>query len=155
FPASGFPQRLSVYDGVLTIDAKDVTARVFGWPVRDVMVIQVDDRRANPAPAAPALPMLRHQTKYFGDHLEQFVRDQGVTVETCNDAASSRLVAEGRRIALTQEFREGDFCCKSAVAIAIVGRTGAPRIVNETDVALETQGGPGAYTILVSSAATF
>src|SRR5262249_50910133 len=43
FPASGFPQRLSVYDGILTIDAKDVTARVFGWPVRDVMVIQVDD----------------------------------------------------------------------------------------------------------------
>lgn len=155
FPASGFRQHLSVYDGVLSIEGKGLTARIFGWPERDIIAIQVDDRRAAPAPASAALRMLRYETKYFGGDLEKFARDHIVTVEKFNHRATSQLAARDRRIALTQEFREGEFCCKSTVAIAIVGRMGSPRIVNETDVALETNGGPGAYTILISSAATF
>jgi len=155
FPESGFPQRLSVYDGVLTIDAKNVTVRIFGWPGRDAIAIAVDDRRAARAPVQATLRMLRYETKYFGRELEDFVRDHVVTVARANHTAASRLIAEGRRIALTQEFREGDFRCKSAVAVAIAGRQAEPRILNETDVALEAAGGPGAFTILISSDATF
>jgi hypothetical protein len=155
FPESGFPQRLSVYDGLLNITGKDVTARIFGWPERDVIAISVEDRRSDAGPVATTLRMLRYETKYFGGDLEKFARDHIVTVEKINHRAASQLVAQGGRIALTQEFREGEFCCKSAVAISVVGRKVAPRIVNETDVTLETEGGPGAYTILVSSAATF
>jgi hypothetical protein len=155
FPETGFPQRLSVYDGLLTVDGREVTIRIFGWPDGDVIAVAVEDRRAAPARATAALRMLRYETKYFGGDLEKFDRDHIVKVERLNHTAASRLVAEGARIALTQEFREGAFCCKSAVAVAIAGRSGAPRYVNETEAALESSGGPGSYTILISSSATF
>jgi hypothetical protein len=154
FPESGFPQRLSLYSGQATVEGKDVTARIFGWPERDVIAIDVEDRRSAPGVSA-TLRMLRYETKYFGGDLEKFARDHVVMVERINHRAASRLVVEGNRIALTQDFREGAFCCKSAVAVAVVGRGAAARIVNETDVALETPSGAGKYTILVASAATF
>ena len=158
FPETGFPQRLSIYDGVLTVEAADITARIFGWPDRDVMVVSVDDRRAGtagrPAPLAAALRMLRYETKYFGRDLEAFARDHVVTVQRGDHTASSRLITGDGRIALTQEFREGDFCCKSAVTVQVVGKASVARIVNETDVALETAG-PGSYTLLIASSATF
>ncbi len=150
FPESGFPQRLSVYDGVLTIDAPEVKARIFAWPERDVIAIEVSGL----APMKATLRMLRYESKYFGGALENMIRNHVVTVQRANHTATSRLIAEGRRIALTQEFREGDFCCKSAVAIAVVGRAATARIVNETDVALES-GEDAAYTILISSSASF
>ncbi len=155
FPETGFAQRLSVYDGHLTVDGKDVTARIFGWPARDVIVVAVDDRRAARPAVTASLRMLRYETKYFGGDLEKFARDHVVAVERVNHRAASRLVAEGGRIALVQEFREGEFCCKSAVAVSIVGRKTAARYVNETEAALESAGGSVGYTILVASAATF
>jgi hypothetical protein len=155
FPEAGFPQRLSVYDGRLTVEGNNVTAGIFGWPARDVIAIAVTDRRA-PMPAVTAtLRMLRYETKYFGGDLENFAREHIVTVEKINHRAVSRLVAQDGRIALTQEFREGGYCCKSAVALCIVGRKASSRYVNETDVALEAEGGAGEYTILVSSSASF
>ena len=154
FPAAGFAQRLSIYDGVLTMDAVNVSARVFGWPERDVIAVSLNDRRAGAAPLRATLRMLRYETKYFGRDLENFARDHVVTVERANHTASSRLIERGGRIALTQEFREGDFCCKSAVAIGIVGRPSTARIVNETDVAVEAAG-PGVYTLMIASSATF
>jgi hypothetical protein len=41
-------QRLSVYDGHLTVQGNSATARVFGWPHRDVIAVSIDA-------AAPAL----------------------------------------------------------------------------------------------------
>jgi len=118
FPESGFPQRLSLYTGQTTVEGKNITARIFGWPERDVIAIEVDDRRQVAATVA-SLRMLRYETKYFGGDLEKFARDHTVTVEKINQRAASRLVAQGNRIALIQEFREGAFCCKSAVVVAV------------------------------------
>jgi hypothetical protein len=142
-------QRLSVYDGQLTVQGSGATARVFGWPHRDVMAVAIDGQR----PVSAVLRMLRFETKYFGGELEKLLRDHAVRVERFNHTATSRLIAEGRRIALTQEFREGEFCCKSAVAVAVLGRNAAPRIVNETDVALEAEAGANC-TVLIASAAS-
>ena len=86
--------------------------------------------------------MLRSETKYFGGQLENMVRDHMVTVQTRNHTAASRLEMRGECIVLTQEFREGDYCCKSAVAIGI-GRSRA-RSLNETEVRLEAPPGHGA-----------
>ena len=155
FPDTGFAQRLSVYDGLLTIDAKGINARIHGSPVHDVIAVHVADRRSPKAPLTACLRMLRYEAKYFGGELEKFARDHIVTVEKFNHRATSRLVAQGGRIALTQEFREGAYSCKSAVAVSIVGRRAFSRYVNETDVALESDGGSADYTILVSSAASF
>lgn len=139
-------QRLSVYDGQLTVQGAGATARIFAWPHRDVMAVAVDGRR----PFSAVLRMLRFETKYFGGEIEKLLRDHAVRVERFNHSATSRLFAEGRRIALTQEFREGEFCCKSAVAVTVIGRGATARIVNETDAALDAAGG----TILVASAAS-
>lgn len=154
FPESGFPQHLSIYDGLLTVDGNRVTARIFGWPERDVVAVSLDDRRAPGAPFRAVLRMLRYETKYFGRELETFARDHVNMVQRANHTAASRLVVGDSRIALTQEFREGTFCCKSAVALALIGKPATARIVNETGVTLEADG-PGTYTLLIASSATF
>ena len=116
-------------------------ASILAWPVQDVMAVQVK------APVQVNLRMLRADSKYFGGQLENMVRDHVVTVQTRNHTAASRLEVRGECIVLTQEFREGDYYCKSAVAIG----KGKGRILNETEVRLEVQ--PG--TVLIASAATF
>ncbi len=137
FPESGFPQTLSVYDGLLQVAA----VRVMAWPAQDVIAVQI------PVHAQVNLRMLRAESKYYGGQLENMVRDRVVTVQTRNHTAASRLEIRGGCIVLTQEFREGDYCCKSAVAIG----KGKGRILNETEVRLEAQ--PG--VVLIASAATF
>ena len=150
FPESGFPQRLSVYDGALSVNGAGVNARMVAYPERDVMAVTVETAQ----PAAAVLRMLRYETKYFGGQLETMARDHIVTVPYINHTAASRLITRGDRIALTQDFREGDYCCKSAVAVAVSGRHGAARIVNETDVSLAGEGS-GPLTFWIASAATF
>jgi hypothetical protein len=154
FPESGFRQHLAIYDGVLTIEGKDLTARIFGWPEQDVIAVSVEDRRAAPA-AAVGLRMLRYETKYFGRDLETFARDHVNAVQRANHTAASQLHAADARIALTQDFREDAFCCKSAVAVSIAGSPAASRIANETGAVLETRGAGRSYTILIASSATF
>ncbi len=153
FPESGFRQHLSVYDGVVTVEGDGVSARVLAWPSQDVVAIALENHRAA-GPVSAVLRMLRYETKYFGAQLEEFARDHVVTVAHLSHTASSRLLVRGDRIALTQEFREGAYCSKSAVAVAVAGRTAAAEIVNETDVRVTAQGS-GAFTILIASAATF
>ena len=137
FPESGFPQTLNVYDGVLKVASVEMVA----WPAQDVFAVNVQ------APAQVSLRMLRAESKYYGGKLEEMVRDHVVTVQTRNHTAASRLEMRGDCIVLTQEFREGDYCCRSAVAIG----KGKARIVNETEVRLAVA--PG--TVLIASAATF
>src|SRR5215813_8438973 len=59
FPAAGFSQRLSVYDGLLVLNGKDVTIRVLAWPWQDVMAVEIADRRQVPEPVSVNLRMLR------------------------------------------------------------------------------------------------
>lgn len=155
FPESGFPQRLTLDNGQLAIDGKGVSARILAWPAQDVVAIAVEDSRRDPEPIEVGLRMLRYDSKYFGGQLETFVRDHIVTVRTRNHTAASQLRIEGDRIVLTQDFREGSFCCKSAIAIGIVGRTAKPRLLNETELRLAAAPGAGGFTILIASAATF
>jgi hypothetical protein len=137
FPESGFPQRLSVYDGLAMIGG----AKVLAWPDQDVMAVQVDE------PVQVSLRMLRAESKYYGGQLENMIRDHVVAVQTRSHTAASRLEIRGECIVLTQEFREGDYCCKSALAIG----TGKASIPNETEARIIMQ--PG--TVLIASASTF
>jgi hypothetical protein len=152
FPETGFGQHLFVYDGALRIEGKGVTARLLAWPEHDVIAISVD---------GGATPMVRLRMLRFeanSGQSEKLIRDHIAVVQTRSRTAASQLVAHEDRIALSQEFREGDFCCKSAVAIAVDGRKGEPQWLNETEVGLAAPGssvGPSAYTILIASAATF
>ena len=154
FPASGFAQRLSLYDGVLTVEGKGVTSRILAWPAQDAMAIAVEDTRPNPEAVRIALRMLRRDAKHLGRDLETFARDHVEVLQTRSHRAASQLHIRGNRIALTQEFREGSYCSKSAVAVGIVGREGKPRLLNETEVGLAAPGG-GSFQILIASAASF
>jgi hypothetical protein len=151
FPESGFRQHLSIYDGLLTVNGVGATARLLGWPEQDVMALEMETPRG----VTTVLRSLRYETKYFGAELEPFARDHVNRVQTRNHTADSQLAVRGNRILLTQEFREGDYCCKSAVAIGIAGRNGQARVANDTEVRLSAPPGAGAFTILIASAATF
>jgi hypothetical protein len=147
FAESGFPQHLSVYDGQLTIGP----VRLVAWPAQDVIAIEI----STPGTVQANLRMLRYETKYFGGQLEPFARNHISTIQTRNHTAASQLHIRDGRIALTQEFREGSYCCKSALAIAILGRDAKPRIATDTEVQLAAGSGAGTCTILIASAATF
>jgi hypothetical protein len=151
FPDSGFRQHLSVYDGMLTLNGNGAAARVLGWPAQDIMAVQVETAQG----ATALLRMLRYDTKYFGAQLEPFARDHIQRLQTRNHTADSQLSLHGERIVLTQDFREDDYCCKSAVAVGIAGRGAKARIANDTSVSLSAQPGTGAFTILIATAATF
>lgn len=58
-------------------------------------------------------------------------------------------------IVLTQMYEENDYYNTSAVAIGVLGRRARARILNESTVQLSVAPGPGRFTILVASAASF
>ncbi len=148
FPETGFRQHLSVYDGALAVDGFGVRARLVAWPAQDVIAIRVDG-----APATALLRMLRYEPRNFSN-FEKATSSHTQVVLTRSHSAASQLIVNGDRIALTQEFREGDFCCKSAVAIAIEGRANGAQFLNEIEAGVNAAGN-GPYTILIASAATF
>ena len=154
FAESGLRQHLSVYDGALAVEGDGLLLRVLAWPAQDVIAITVDDRRVPSQPISAVLRMLRYEMKYFGSQYEKSERDHVVTVPHLSHTAASRLIALGDRIALTQEFREGTYCSKSAVAVAVAGWSGTAEMINETDVRLAARGA-GPFTIFIASAATF
>jgi hypothetical protein len=131
FPPSGFRQHLSVYDGLLDVNGH----RFIAWPNGDINadVIAVEGRAAG-----LRLRMLRP-----------------AKVQTRSHFAISQLHIDGDRIALTQEFREGDYLCRSAVAIAILGGRMKPEIANESEVRFISTGAPEPVVILIASSATF
>ena len=50
FAAGGTNLRLSVYEGLLDVKAAGIHARILAWHERDVIAIEVDDRRPVPEP---------------------------------------------------------------------------------------------------------
>jgi Domain of unknown function (DUF5703) len=155
FPATGFSQRLSVYDGLLELNGKDVTARVLAWPAKDVMVVEIDDRRRTPEPVKINLRMLRYASQYFGQELETFAANHSVAVQTRNQRATSQLLIRDDKIILTQEFREGDYFNSSAVAIGVTGRRAKTKFASDTELCLTAWPGRGPLVVLIASAASF
>jgi hypothetical protein len=122
FTAEGTNQHLSVYEGRLDVKAAGVNARILAWHERDVIAIEVDDRRTAPEPIQINLRMLRSSSQYAGGAMEQMIADRVVAVRTRDHTAASRIAARDGRILLTQDFDEGAHHAKSAVAIALLGR---------------------------------
>ena len=153
FPAAGTTQRLSVYEGNLEVRGHGITARLLAWHERDVIAIEIDDRRAAPEPIQVNLRMLRSASQYFGGAMETLIADRAVTVRTREHTAISQIAARDGRLVLTQEFEEGEHRAKSAVAIALLGRRTVSRFADETEVRLVTPAGRGRVVILIASAA--
>jgi len=134
FPNDDTPQHLSVYDALVTVKGRGVTARILTWHEQDVMA----DLRNTPTAITTNLRMIRP-----------------AAVETRNHLAKSKVNITGNRITLLQEFTESDYYCGSAVAISVLGRQAKPILANETEVCLSAEPARGSFTILVASAAAF
>ncbi len=155
FPAADTGQHLSVYDALLTVKGKGVSARLLAWHERDVMAIEAEDQRPQPQGIHASLRMLRYVSQAVPGRLDALVKERIVLVKTRNHTAASQLHVRGDRIVLTQEFREGEYYAKSAVAIGIVGRKAKAGFAGETEVRLAAEPGKGPFTVLVASAASF
>ena len=79
----------------------------------------------------------------------------GSLVWTTSHTARSKLETRDHRILLTQEFAEGDFFGGSVVAVGVVGRDAEVRPANPGERRLVIQPGPGTFTVLIASAASF
>jgi hypothetical protein len=154
FTGDSFRQHLSVYDGLMTANGQEVSARVHAWPERDVLAVEIDDRRATPETINIDLRMLRFAMQRITGKNFQLSRDHANEVHTAEHTARSQLHIREGRIALTQQFEERGFYDSSAVAVAVVGRPARARYLNETTVQLSAAPGRGKFTILISSAAT-
>jgi hypothetical protein len=155
FTGEAFRQNLSAYDALVTVKGKGVTARVLAWHERDVMAVEVSDGREQPAPINIDLRMLRYVMQYLGGRNYELTSHHTVLVETRNQTAASKLDIRGDRIVLTQEFREANFYCSSAVAIGVVGRKAKAKYASDSTVRLSAAPGKGSFTILMASAASF
>jgi hypothetical protein len=149
------PQHLSVYDALATVKGQGVTARILAWHRRDVMAIEVTDRRKRPSPIKANLRMLRHLAKSFPSQSAEYIERRDSVIMTKNHTATSKLHIIDGRIVLTQKFDEGDYYCGSAVAIAVIGRESKAKIANVTEARLTAEPGQGTFTILIASAASF
>jgi len=138
FPSERTLQRLSVYDGLVTVEGKGIKAQVLAWNEQDVMAIEISDQRDKPAIINTNLRMLRPAMDVTRSH-----------------TAKSKLDIRDGRIILTQEFTEDEYYCSSAVAISVIGRNAKAKLANETEVRLAAEPGKGSFTILIASAASF
>jgi hypothetical protein len=155
FSGSAFRQQLSVYDGISSVQGEGVSAQIFACQGDDVIAIEIDDRRAQPAPIKTDLRMLRFVVQYLIGENFPGTQKHAVKVVNRNHSAASTLGIPQGRISLLQEFREGKYYNSSAVVIQVVGRKSKAKYVNESVVRLGTPAARGKFTILIASAASF
>lgn len=139
FTTPDFHQQLSCYDGLETVTGRAVETKVLAWHEQDVMAVLVSDDRKNSGPVFTNLRMLRLPEAKKGNH-----------------SAISKINIIGDKIVLTQEFREDDYYCGSAVVIGIMGGKGNAALTTETTVRLSTlPESDGSFSVFIASAASF
>ncbi len=156
-------QHLHLYDALLELAGRGIEVRVLAWHERDVIAVQVHDRRGRPPSGGPwsspkanshdsqgiepcetpqpiriNLRMLREPVKLHNSH-----------------RAESRFESRGDRALLRQEFSEDDYFCASAVAVGVLGGAAAIKQVQEREVSLCLPAGGEPVTVLIASAASF
>ncbi|HSU53085.1 MAG TPA: DUF5703 domain-containing protein [Candidatus Dormibacteraeota bacterium] len=155
FAGKPFSQHLSLYDGLMALNGRDVTMRLFVSAHRDVLALEVDDHRRQPSAISIDLRMLRYVSEYFAGRNYQLATNHTVLVQTRNHFAGSTLGIHDYAITLTQDFHEGDYFDTSAVAIRIIGRKSQARYLNESTVQLSAAPAKGKFLIIIGTAATF
>jgi hypothetical protein len=154
FTGPAFHQHLSIYDALMTLQGKGVSARALAWANGDALAIEIDDERLEPEPINIDLRMLRYQMQFTPASSFENKQNHTVVFHTGAHTASSVLGIENGRITLVQRFREGSFYDSSAVAIGLVGRTGRARFLNDYTVQLSAPAAKGRFTVVIASAAS-
>jgi len=155
FNGESFSQHLGLYDGLMTVKGRDLSARILAWHEKDVMAIEINDQRKTSVPVNIDLRMLRYMMQYHPGENYPLAKKHAVKVQTVEQTATSQLDIRNGRIVLTQKFGEKEFYSSSAVAISIVNRESQARYLNELTVQLTGKPGKGKFTILIASASSF
>ena len=133
-----FLQRLSLYTAEDKIVGKAVSVRCFASSERDVIVLEIDDRRSEPLPIGLTVSMWREPKVIRGDHSACY---------TIKGSADTSVVV--------QRFHEKDYHCASAVAARIVEEQTSLKASSERTRTLIAPPKKGKRTIVISSAASF
>jgi hypothetical protein len=155
FAGKSFHQHLWLYDGLMTAIGGGVTARVLAWPQRDVMAIEIDDQRHEPAAVSVDLRMLRYAIQRHTGLNYALATNHAVMLQTAEHFATSKLDIRDGRILLTQQFSEHEFYDSSAVGVSVIGRKSKARYLDDAVVQITAAPGRGKFAILISSAASF
>lgn len=139
-------QHLKYYDGVENINANGVHMNIFAWKGEDVFIINIDDKRQTPKAISIDLSTVF----------------SSLTDTKGNNTVTSTLTHEKDKMILMQVMKEAcdtnttanDFFCTSAVAIDILGTTGAVSSVDSNTLRLSVPAGSSSFTIIISSASS-
>lgn len=152
FTGKEFRQHLSLYDALMTAQGKGLTARVLGWSNGDVLAIEIDDQRDQPAAINIDLRMLRYQVQFEKGRNFQLRQEHAAMFRTAEHTATSILGIHENRITLTQQYREKAFYNSTGIAIGVTGRKSRARYLNDSTVQLSAAPGKGKFTIFIASA---
>jgi hypothetical protein len=133
-----FRQRLSLADAECVVEGRGLTVRCFVAADADVLVMEVDDRRAPPEPLRVTVSMLREPEVRVGEHV-----------------ATSAFGPLPDGIVLTQRFQEGGHHNASAVAVRATGTEPQPGEPSARSRTLVLPASPHPRTVLISSAAAW
>jgi hypothetical protein len=131
---TSFRQRLSLENAECGIEAGGLQVRCFVSADTDVLVIEVDDRRASPQPLKVLVSRLRKPEVIAGENI-----------------ATSTFHEVPGHIVLTQRFRERDYHNASALAVAAPGNDAATATSHSLDLPASSK----KRVILISSAAAW
>ena len=133
-----FQQRLSLYEAESTVVGAEVHVRCFVSAVSDVLVLEVDDQRAEPRPVRVTVSMWRVPEVKRGEHVARY---------EFADLAEEVLVV--------QQFSEKGYHCASAVGAQRVGGDAQIEASGERSRVIIAPAKQGKRLIVVSSAASW
>jgi hypothetical protein len=138
FTGQDFRQKLSCYDGLVSVQHGALKASVMAWSEADVMAVHVEGAPEDAGTVRVDLRMLRDAVSLRGNH----------------KALSKVSVVDGY-IVLGQQFTEDDYYCGSAVVIGVQGAGARAELANESTSRLMLHPGAGPFTVYIATAAGF
>lgn len=133
-----FQQQLSLYDAECTNVAGGVVVRSFISSGADVLVLEIDDQRAEPKPLRATLSLWRENEVRNGDHLAR-----------CEVSENQGTVYA------VQRYREGEYACGSSVAVSVPQGDAVVEQKDGRTIALILPPRNGKRTILIASSASW
>jgi len=138
FAGQAFRQDLSVFEAEASVEGAGVRAHCFVSAHKDILALELEDKRVNPNPVRIKLSMWRAPRVETGEHLASYRFDI--------DETSARV---------TQKFQEKGHHCASAVAIQVPGCEAKFKETSENSRTIVVPPRKGKVLILISSSASW
>lgn len=138
-------QRLSLYDGKLSIQGNGVSADIIGNTNSDVFALKINDTRSAPSAINIDLNMLQNPDVTVGNHV--------ATTRTSNSGGQIRLQQTFTQPAASGNTQFNHYC-SSAVVIDASGRTGTVSYPNSATVRLTLPAATGVVYVYIGSHAS-